>query len=341
LTPTSFSSFTSHLTTKERQDRSEIRNKHRAERAKTISKKLPNGSHDWNSILFEHIIPITERQIAPNSNRGIMYLLVAKNVILKYDYDMLCRTLVWARKEGIIPWDAISDDSGRGIINNFTDYYIDPANWVDSTVNYICNGGIHYRNQLYKWCGQPYYLEYWIEKMALARVVAKYVGDMQVHVAYNKGTTGWGFIFENCKRIQEELDGRNCNPVLNIPKKKVEIYYLGDADKHRHDMDRIIEEQLRFFGIWNKIHFERIAITDAQIVELNLPENFEVSKDGKPKGGVQLDALQAFHPRVFEKLIQQRIQKRFNKNIYNQLLEEHPAERIDNLIRKKIKFLEE
>jgi hypothetical protein len=177
--------------------------------------------------------------------------------------------------------------------------------------------------------------------MALARVVAKYVGNMQVHVAYNKGTTGWGFIFENCKRIQEELDGKNCNPLLNIRNKKVEIYYLGNADKHGRDMDRIIEEQLRFFGIWNKIHFERIAITDDQILELNLPENFEVSKDGKPKGGVQLDALQAFHPRIFERLIQQRIQSKFRTDIYNRLLEQHPPERIDDLIRRKIKFLED
>jgi hypothetical protein len=138
------------LSINERIKRRQTRRNNRSERDATIGPKRPNGDYDWPAILDQYILPIIARQIAPNSNRGIMYLLVSKNVVLKKSYDGLTRTLVWARKEGIIPWDAISDDSGRGIINSFTEYYINPETWVENIIDYIQNGGFHYRNQLYK-----------------------------------------------------------------------------------------------------------------------------------------------------------------------------------------------
>jgi hypothetical protein len=350
--PTSlpFSSFTASpspspnaLSAHERIKRRETRRSNRSERNATIGPKRPNGDYDWQKILYQYILPITERQIAPNSNRGIMYILVSKNVILKKSYDGLTRILVWARKKGIIPWDAISDDSGRGIINDIP-LYISPISWVNNVVSYAKNTSENYLSHLYKWYCQPDYIEFWIEKMALARTVAAYVGDMQVAVVYDKGNTGWGFMHENCERIKNELIGQPVdNPVvskaLDIRRKKVYIYYLGDADKHGRQMFYQIKDQLKFFEIDNRIHFESIAITDEQISKYNLPENFELSKDGKPKGGVQLDALQAFKPYEFQNLIQSTIRKHFKPKIYNQMLAEHQPGFIDGLMARQVKFL--
>jgi hypothetical protein len=36
---------------------------------------LPNGNIDWNRVLTEHLRPMLDQQLAPNTIRGLMYIL--------------------------------------------------------------------------------------------------------------------------------------------------------------------------------------------------------------------------------------------------------------------------
>jgi hypothetical protein len=77
-----------------------------------LTPRRNNGNIDWNKVYSEYIADIIFRQIAPNTLRGLMYILKTKDILKKSDYNGLithCRD--W-RKEGKIGWDDIIDGSG-------------------------------------------------------------------------------------------------------------------------------------------------------------------------------------------------------------------------------------
>jgi hypothetical protein len=148
-----------------------------------------NGNIDWTKVLVGYILDVVRRQIAPNSIRGIMYILKAKNILKKSDYAGLTKHFTDWRKAGLIDWDAIIDGSGRGVINDFTDYK-SIKYFVDDNVDFLKNAGEYYREYLngkWRWYGQPNYIEIWCEKHAIAGTVKTLVGKRYVRVAFNKG----------------------------------------------------------------------------------------------------------------------------------------------------------
>jgi hypothetical protein len=56
---------------------------------------------------------------------------------------------------------------------------------------------------------------------------------------------------------------------------------------------------------------------------------------------IRFDALQAFAPKAFQKLIEEKIDQYFDKDTHDKVLEYIPEETIDKLVRRKIKFLYE
>ena len=47
-----------------------------------------NGNIDWDKILFNYLRPILDSQIAPNTSRGLMYILKSMDILKKSDYIM-------------------------------------------------------------------------------------------------------------------------------------------------------------------------------------------------------------------------------------------------------------
>jgi hypothetical protein len=288
-----------------------------------------NGNINWDEVYSPHIVEIISEQIAPNTLRGIMYILKSKNILKKSDYNGLITHFRDWRKDGKIKWHDIVDGSGRGVINDFSDYE-DIEYFVNSHVNFLRNGGHHCQQRLnkqWRWYGQPNYIEIWCEKHAIAGTVRKLVDDRYVRVAYNKGDPGWGYMYDNCQRLKKEM--------RILKGREIYIFYLGDHDKYGLHMDEEIKEQLQHFGLWDRINFERIGVLPEQIEEYDLPENFD------EEGGYEVDALNAFNPQAFKELIHGKIDPLFDKDIHTQILAEHPAEDIDNLIRSKVEFLDE
>jgi hypothetical protein len=297
-----------------------------------LTPRWSNGNIDWNEVRIQYVSPTISVQIAPNTLRGLMYILKSKNILKKSDYNGLithCRD--W-RKAGLIEWDDIADGSGRGVINDFGDYKT-PNNFVDGKVDYLRNGGAYYQRYLngeWRWYGQPNYIEIWVEKHAIVGTVRVLVGKRYVRIAFNKGNPGWGYMHDNCERLRYELLQKS----FEGKQRKVFVWYLGDDDDHGRHMDKEIKSQLKYFGLWDKIHFERIGVLPEQIEEYGLPQDFESGK------GYEVDALNAYNPQAFKRLIDDHIDPFFNEDIHKKILAEHSAKSIDDLIRNKVEFLD-
>src|SRR5919106_189782 len=153
-----------------------------------------NGNIDWEIVYSKYVKEIIEGQIAPNTTRGIMYILDSMGVLKKSDYSGLNVHLTDWRKDGRIDWSDIADGSGRGGFNDFS-YYQDPDGWINNHVNFLKKGGENYRrflNNQWRWTNQPHYVEFWSEKHAVVGTIAAHIRGTYVRVAYNRGNPGWG-----------------------------------------------------------------------------------------------------------------------------------------------------
>ena len=302
--------------------------------------RRPNNDIDWEQIWKQHVRHIINRQIAPNTGRGIMYILKSKQILTKKDYKGLITHLRDWRKDRRIGWDQIADGSGRGIINDFTDFQ-SPDMFFDVRIDNLKHGGELYKqilNEDWRWYGQKHYVEFWLEKHAIAGTTAALVGDRYVRVGFNRGNTGWRYMHDNCERLKKELYTRDVNskdPHAAI-RRIIHLYYLGDRDKQGDHMDIEIQRQLDYFGMLRKVKFQRIALTDEQIKSYNLPRNFESG------AGYEVDALNAYNPQQFAKLIDRHTNKHFDKGIHEKVLalREFQPKTIDRRIKTKVRFLD-
>ena len=75
------------------------------------------------------------------------------------------------------------------------------------------------------------------------------------------------------------------------------IYHLGDFDPSGVNAGEKIEQTLRELAPGAEIHFERIAVTERMIEELNLPTRPTKASDTRSKtfGAISVE-LDAIHP---------------------------------------------
>src|SRR5215212_7870909 len=145
----------------------------------------------------------------------------------------------------------------------FSDVYESPQQYIQRGINHIKNAPSKY--EVPRWHNQKHYVEIWIEKQALADTFESFLEDRQVRIAGNKGYAGWTFLSENADRLMEIR--------IKYPDKRIHILYFGDFDPSGEDMDRHLEDALSYFFDLDCyfIDFERIAVTEKQIDEFDLP----------------------------------------------------------------------
>lgn len=302
---------------------------------------------DWRLVVDNHVIPalewFAEQGITPTL-RTLFYRLVSLQVIsnTKNSYKRLSTVLVKEHKEGNIEWDAIADEGRR----NFNDVYESPEQYIQRGINHIKNADLQYK--IPRWYKQKHYVELWIEKQALADTFESFLEDRQVRIAVNKGYAGWTFISENADRLMEIH--------LKHLDKRIHILYFGDFDPNGEDMDRHLEDALSYFDLQYIVDFERVAVTEDQIDEYDLPpipEDSEtldkLNKDSRKNGfidkhgrliAVELDALLAIVPEQFKELVQEPVDQYFDENFYEKEQAKHSPEEIMRLVRDKVRFFE-
>jgi len=211
------------------------------------------------------------------------------------EYKKLTALLTDARYAGLIDWDVI-EDRGREPST--------PSEWND--IGALTESALRaYR--LPRWKGQDNYVELWVEKQALAGVLAPIAREYHATLMVNKGYSSASAMKESADRIngqcildKEKLDAflaelkyareewqesgddeEAWDEIKTAVQKRVVtsnvlrtpiILYLGDHDPSGEDMVRDISTRLKEFGVyWLKV--EKIGLTMAQVKRFNPPPN--------------------------------------------------------------------
>ena len=242
--------------------------------------------------------------------RQLYYVFVSRNLIPNKmrEYDRLGRLVSQARLAGLMDWNYIVDRT-RSLKS--ISHWATPASVVDSAA-------YSYRRD--KWVGQPYRVEVWVEKEALAGVVGK-AADAE-DVPYFS-CRGYGSVSEMWVAGQR-LKGYARNGQTPL------IIHLGDHDPSGIDMTRDIDDRLTMF--MGGVEVKRIALNMDQVERYNPPPNPAKESDSRWGGYVQeygyesweLDALE---PRVLDNLIRRTIRDYRDDSLYNALAKQEAEER--------------
>lgn len=247
-------------------------------------------------VLVNYIIKEYTEQGLSLTLRQLYYQFVARGYLENTlrAYGKLGNIVNQGRLAGLIDWEAIEDRT-RNL--SVTPTWTNPSSILDSAA---------YSYKIDLWEYQPYYIEGWIEKEALAGVLQKACREYRVSFFSCRGYVSQSEMWRAAKRIQGKVEGG----------KKVLIIHLGDHDPSGIDMTRDIIDRVKLLNyddLYN-IEVHRIALNMDQVEEHSPPPNPAKLSDTRAykyirrfgKSSWELDALD---PKTLVKLIQERITK--------------------------------
>lgn len=255
--------------------------------------------------------------------------------------------MVFARMDGTLAMDCFADNS-RQVIGSFNEDFFTPQELIDARIDYMKDTAKDYIEYIPRWHTQPHYVEIWIEKDAMVGTFQSILEGYEVRIVPMKGFASLTFLYNTLRRLtRHQLEG-----------KSIHVLYYGDFDPSGDYMDTDLQNRTKEMGfniVKNHGSFERIAVTPKQIKQYDLPydpdevTSIKMGDDTRTKGflekygklyAVELDALPALIPDVFRKhLVIDKVQRYFNKDIYEKLLDKYPSSDIDKLVRDSVKRL--
>ena len=148
--------------------------------------------------------------------RQLYYQLVTKNIIPNKEraYKNLSNMVSDARLAGELDWDAIEDRIRVPSI---------PSEW--KSIKEIVDSAI-YSYRLPRWETQEYYIELWVEKDALAGVLAPLAKKYHIPLMVNRGYSSQSAMYEASNRFLRRQDYG----------KPLRLLYLGDFDPSGEDI---------------------------------------------------------------------------------------------------------
>lgn len=243
--------------------------------------------------------------------RQLYYQFVSRNYIANTprSYKNLTGLLADARYAGMVDWDAI-EDRGR-----------EPTVWAQyDNIRAMVEREIK-SFRLPRWDGQPYYVELWVEKQALAGVLEPIAAEYHATLMVNKGYSSASAMYASAQRFNEKLVGGQ-EPVL---------FYLGDHDPSGEDMVRDIRERLIEFGV-SDITVRKLALNMPQIKQFNPPPNPAKLTDSRASGyiakhGSSSWEVDALPPNELAKLIRRAFASVIDKAALDKVKAEEQRQR--------------
>lgn len=222
--------------------------------------------------------------------RQLYYQLVSRNVIsnVERSYKNLGSTVSDARIAGLMDWNAIED---RGRVAQRHAEFDDLQDLVEVAV---------WSYRLPRWEGQPYYVELWVEKQALAGVLEPLSDEYHATLMVNKGYSSQSAMYESARRFIRASDDQGGH-------ESSLLLYLGDHDPSGEDMVRDVRDRLEMFGVSN-LEVRKVALTMEQINQYNPPPNPSKTTDSRSaayiaKHGNSSWEVDALPPNVLQQLI--------------------------------------
>ena len=241
----------------------------------------------------------------PATVRQIFYLASVRGIVAKDDagYSRVQIDLVEMRRSGQLPY---------GWIVDHTRWQRRPVTF-DSITEALDETAATYRKAL--WRDADNYVEIWLEKDALSGVVLPVTRKFDVPLMVARGYASETFL-----HAAGEYMGEVEKPCF--------VYHFGDFDPSGQDAARSIEKGLRQHAADAEIHFERIAVTQRQINEWNLPTRPTKQTDTRAKkfGPISVE-LDAIDPNRLRALVDEVIARHLPPAKYRILLAAEESER--------------
>lgn len=212
-------------------------------------------------------------EIQPATVRQVYYQLVGRGVIAKTEAEYkstVVRLLTVMRREREIPFGWIADN---------TRWMRKPPSF-SSLSDMLVESQRLYRRAL--WDNQAAYVEIWLEKDALSGVLYEETAEFDVPLMVTRGYPSISYLYEAAEAVSD------CG-------KPAFLYYFGDYDPSGCDITRAVEAGIREFAPSAEIHFQRVAVTRAQIDEWTLPTRPTKTSDSRSRQfdgeSVEVDAV--------------------------------------------------
>jgi hypothetical protein len=206
--------------------------------------------------------------------RQIFYCLVSSGAIEKTElqYRAVMRALSEMRRDGRIPFEGIADNTRRPM--KYTSYSSLEAALRVARDSYFRK----------RWDNQGVYVEVWLEKDALSGVVFPITAPYDVPLMVTRGYPSISFLHGAAETIASQG-------------KPSYLYYFGDHDPSGVDITRSVKDGIREFAPDADVQVKRVAVTEDQIEQWNLPSRPTKTADARAAGwdggSVELDAIPA------------------------------------------------
>jgi hypothetical protein len=252
--------------------------------------------------------------------RQLYYQLVTRNAITNAErsYKNLSSLVSDARLAGLVDWNAIED---RVRVPR------QPPQWA-SISDLVEAATAQYR--LNRWDHQTTYVELWVEKDALAGVLAPLAFNHHVTLMVNRGYSSQSAMYEAAQRFKQHQH-RDCI-----------LFYLGDHDPSGEDMVRDIADRLAMFGV--SVDVRKIALTMEQVQQYNPPPNPAKVTDPRAAAyiaehGDESWEVDALPPQVLTQLINDAIEAEIDTDALQEILDKEESDR--EVLRAAVEGMEE
>jgi hypothetical protein len=251
-------------------------------------------------------------EIQPATVRQTFYQLVSRGVIAKTEHEYkatVVRLLGEMRRAGEIPFDWIADN---------TRWMRKPATY--SSLSDMLQRSVElFRRSL--WDRSNVYVEIWLEKDALAGVLYDVTSEWDVPLMVTRGYASISYLHGAAEAILAR-------------RKRACLYYFGDFDPSGVDITRAVEDGIREFAPEADIDFERIAVTEEQIISMSLPTRPTKGTDSRSKNfigeSVEVDAIP---PDSLRDLVRSAIEQHVDQVEFErlQMIEEQERQTLHNI----------
>jgi hypothetical protein len=254
-----------------------------------VEKRFSPGSESVidsaNGIIAEYL-----RQGFKLTLRQLYYQFVARGLLANtvQNYKRLGSIVNDARLAGRIDWEAIEDRT-RNLAE--LSHWRDPGEIVE---------GAAYSYRLDKWASQPYRVEVWIEKEALAGVFEAVCQEMDIPYLSCRGYTSQSEMWGAAQRLKRYVRLGQAPIIL----------HFGDHDPSGIDMTRDIRDRMATFGC--DLELRRLALNMDQVEQYDPPPNPAKETDSRFAGyiaeyGDESWELDALEPAVLADLVRSEI----------------------------------
>lgn len=248
--------------------------------------------------------------------RQLFYQFVARGLLpnQQRQYDRLGSIVNDARLAGLIDWDHLEDRT-----RNLEQL----ARW-DDPADVVAQVARQYREDV--WASQEAYVEVWVEKEALAGVVARVADLYAVPYFACRGYVSQSEMWAAAQRLGEQADDE----------KRVIVLHLGDHDPSGIDMTRDIEARLDLFMLGDDrlstATVRRIALNMDQVRQYDPPPNPAKFTDSRAtryvarfgRSSWELDALD---PPTLRALIEQEVRGELDVEAWEEAVAAQEANR--------------